>query len=745
MPRADLRRAIRDRAMPDGAALPLAESEARHRAMVDALPEPVLLQDADGGLILANQAAREALGIGAGGAPTRAPSPPSTPTPAQSPLPRQTGPRSAPDAASTAAIAMPPAANLTDITVRAIAALTAEAAEAARTGRARADIPVEVLGDGAPRVLSATVLPLIGDDGRAGAVVTRLQAPAGRTSGQMSGRQAEGPAPGSAVGVASDELFRYAMQYSPIGFAVAALNGRFLRVNRRLCRMLGFRADELQERTLFDILHPADLEETSLQIGHLIRGDLEAVTLSRRYLGNGGMQLWGTLSVCLVRGEAGRPVQLVVQIEDVSEVHRAQDLLTHMTLHDDVSGMPNRTLLLEAIRDGLDRSHRNGRRVAVLHCDIDQFRVINSHAGAEQGDTVLAEVGRRVTRTLDPGDVAGRLGGDEFLLVCAGIADEAEAIERAERVQAEVSTPLALGDGTVVPSISVGIALSTSSEADPAGLLRDAEIASYQAKDGGRSRWHLVDGGLRRQALERLDLEQGLRASLTSGGLELHFQPIVDVGTRAVVGREALLRWNHPNRGLLAPGHFLHVAEESGLIGDIGRWVLREAARVATSSGADLSYVSINVSPSQVSRPGLAAEVERALAETGLGADRLMVELTESVMLSSAPGARREIEQLDALGVRVVVDDFGTGFGALSYLRDLPVSGIKVDRSFTAGLGTDAPSERIVEALTGLGRGLGVDVIVEGVETERQHELLAEIGAEHAQGYLFGRPAPVPA
>lgn len=729
MPRADLRRAIRDQ-MRDQArraenALPLAESEARHRALVDALPEPVLLQDADGSLILANQAARQALGVAADG---------TAPSPRTAPLPRQTGPRAAADSASRAQ---------GQITVRAIAALTAEAAEAARTGRARTDVAVEVLGDdAAPRPLRATVLPLIGDDGRAGAVVTRLQEAPAAVREAAPGEAADGRGEGTEGG---DELFRYAMQYSPIGFAVAALNGRFLRVNRRLCRMLGYRADELQERTLFDLLHPADLEETSLQVGHLLRGDLEAVTLSRRYLGNGGMQLWGMLSVCLVRGESGRPVQLVVQIEDISEVHRAQALLTHMTLHDGVSGLPNRTLLLEAIRDGLDGSGRDGRRVAVLHCDIDQFRVINAHAGAEQGDAVLAEVGRRISRALRPGDVAGRLGGDEFVVVCTGVADEADAIGRAERVQAEAGAALLLGDGSVVPSLSVGIALSTTSDADPAGLLRDAEIAGYQAKDGGRNGWHLVDGGLRRQALERLDLERGLRASLAGGGLELHFQPIVDVGTREIVGREALLRWRHPDRGLLAPGHFLHVAEESGLIGEIGRWVLREAARVATTFGGDRGYVSINVSPSQVTRPGLAVEVEKALAETGLGADRLMVELTESVMLSSAPSARAEIEALDALGVRVVVDDFGTGFGALSYLRDLPVSGIKVDRSFTAGLGTDIPSERIVEALTGLGRGLGVDVIVEGVETERQRELLAAIGAEHAQGYLFGRPEPVPA
>jgi len=309
-------------------------------------------------------------------------------------------------------------------------------------------------------------------------------------------------------------------------------------------------------------------------------------------------------------------------------------------------------------------------------------------------------------------------------------------------LQVSVGAPLRIGNRTLAPTVSVGIAFSSSPDADPLALMRDADIATYRAKDRGRNRWDLVDGALRHRALERLDLEQALRNGIAAGELELHFQPIVDVSTREVVGREALVRWNHPERGQLSPMLFLPVAEESGLIVELGAWVLAEAARAAAAAPHSVGYVAINVSPNQVTRPGLAASVEKALAEAGVPAQRLVIELTESVMLSAAPSARREIEHLDSLGVRIVVDDFGTGFSALSYLRDLPVSGIKVDRSFTAGLGTDPQCERIVEALTGLGHGLGVDVVVEGVETEQQREILTSMGAEHAQGYLFGRPSP---
>jgi diguanylate cyclase (GGDEF)-like protein len=454
------------------------------------------------------------------------------------------------------------------------------------------------------------------------------------------------------------------------------------------------------------------------------------------------MVLWGTLAVTLVRDEAGRPLHHIVQVEDVSEVRKANDLVTHMTLHDPLTGLPNRTLVLDRIDKALARGRRAGRRVAVLLCDLDHFQVINDPAGHESGDSALVEIARRVQRALRGGDTAGRLAGDEFVVVCEDVADEREAIVVAERLAGAIGAPLQVGDRTLAPTASIGIAVSSSPDVDPMTLLRDAGIASVRAKDSGRNRWDVVDVAMRRRATERLDIEHALRKALAGGDLRLHFQPIVDLTSRVAVGHEALLRWEHPERGMLLPGHFLHVAEESGLIADIGRWVLGEAARAAAASASPEGYVAINVSPHQVTRPGLSETVEKALTDAGLPPERLVVELTESVMLSSAPGAREEITRLDDLGVRIVVDDFGTGFSALSYLRDLPVSGIKVDRSFTAGLGHDEQSERIVEALTGLGRGLGVDVIVEGVETEEQHGVLAAIGAEHAQGYLFGRPGP---
>jgi predicted signal transduction protein with EAL and GGDEF domain len=292
--------------------------------------------------------------------------------------------------------------------------------------------------------------------------------------------------------------------------------------------------------------------------------------------------------------------------------------------------------------------------------------------------------------------------------------------------------------------VSIGIALAGAADGDPMTLLRDADSAMYRAKAAGRNTWELADPELGRRAVDRLDLEQALGLSVARGELSLHFQPIVDLTSAdaTTVGHEALLRWRHPHRGLLNPADFLHIAEESGQILDIGRWVIQHATAVAAAAGPNAGYMSVNVSALQLGRPGLLRTVQAALADSGLPPERLVLELTESIMLSAAPTAARELVQLDALGTRIVVDDFGTGFSALSYLRDLPIRGIKVDRSFTSGLGANHHCERIVEAVNALGRGLGVDVVVEGVETEAQRSALQQMGAAHAQGFLFGRPHP---
>lgn len=642
---------------------------------------------------------------------------------------------------------------------------------ALRTGRPQQDDAVAVVTETGTRYVSVTSVPVPDPDATSRpaptAAHTATHTPAGkpaptplppsRRSAPLPTRTPTGWPPPSPAVVSTvvdvtetrrrhrhllreEEQFRIAMEHTPVAFALVDADTRFVRVNKALCRLFGYHADELRGLTLIDLVHTEDAPEIAHQIRRLLRGERESLELERRWRRASGGTLWGLLSVAVNTDDAGAEPYLIVQIQDVTETRRTHDLLTHLALHDPLTGLPNRTLVLDRIQKSLDRGRRTGRNVAVLFCDLDHFKVVNDSAGHDLGDAVLIEVAKRLSGALRAGDTAGRMGGDEFVVVCEDVVDEREAIHVAERIAEAAGEPTRVGNRTVVPTMSIGIAVSASPDADPLTLLRDADAAMYRAKGQGRNRWDLVDVTLRRRARERLDLELALREGIDSEQLRLHYQPIVDVATGRPVGREALVRWMHPQRGLLAPGEFLHVAEESGLITDVGRWVLEQAVHAAAAAGPDAGYVAVNISAHQVCRPGLADAVEEALHRADLPASRLVLELTETVMLSAAPGARKELTRLDDLGVAVVVDDFGTGFSALSYLRDLPVTGIKVDRSFTAGLGQDSQCERIVEAVMGLGRGLGVSVVVEGVETSRQAAMLADIGCEHAQGYLFGAP-----
>ncbi len=538
-----------------------------------------------------------------------------------------------------------------------------------------------------------------------------------------------------------EQRFRVTMEHSPVGFALLQQDGTVIEANRALAKMLGRPAAELAGRSLWTHTHPDDQDSDAGLLGAVLDGRRESYTLERRYLRPCGETLWARTTVTAVR-EAGEFLHLIAQLQDVSEIRLAEEALHHQALHDRLTGLPNRTLGMDRIQQALDRTGRSRRRVAVLCCELDRFKVVNESIGPALGDTVLVEVARRLQCVLRSTDTAARIGGDEFVVVCEDVQDEREAVLVADRILAAIREPISAGGRNVVQTVSIGIAVSSARAADAATLLRDAGTALHRAKGNGcGGSWDVADDELRRRAVDRLDIEHALRAALRQGDLRLYFQPIVDLPSRRPVGQEALVRWQHPTRGLLAPALFLPVAEETGLIEDLGRWVLLEAARTAMADPAS-GYVAVNVSASQVMRAGLLADVESVLEQTGLPPGRLVVELTESVMLGAAQAGRKELHRLDDLGVRLVVDDFGTGFSALSYLRDLPVSGIKVDRSFTAGLGEDAQCDRIVEALTGLAHGLGVDLVAEGVETERQRVLLTRIGCLHAQGYLFGRPAP---
>ena len=422
----------------------------------------------------------------------------------------------------------------------------------------------------------------------------------------------------------------------------------------------------------------------------------------------------------------------------------AEARLVYQAYHDPLTGLPNRALLLDRLGQALARAGRRGEPVALLFLDLDRFKRVNDGLGHAAGDRLLVAVGERLRACARAGDTVARLGGDEFTLLLEGLTDAAEAEAVAAAVAAALEAPVVLDGQPVAVTASIGVALAGPGGAEPAGLLRDADVAMYRAKARGKARVEVFDAAMAAGARERVAFEADLRQAVERGELRLAYQPIVELATGRVVGAEALARWAHPARGVVLPDAFVPLAEETGLIVPLGRWVLAEACRQGRAWQDRFPTpptVSVNLSPRQFQQPGLVEEVAAALRSTGLAPDRLQLEITEGAVMADADGAVATLRQLRGLGVRLAIDDFGTGYSSLGYLQRFPIDLLKVDRRFVAGLGRDAGDTAIVEAVVGLAHALRLRVVAEGVETVEQAGRLRELGCELGQGYHFGRPA----
>jgi len=430
---------------------------------------------------------------------------------------------------------------------------------------------------------------------------------------------------------------------------------------------------------------------------------------------------------------------------DISDRKALEARLEHEATHDPLTGLPNRTLLLDRLEMAMGRAHRQHRPLAVLFLDLDHFKVVNDSLGHSTGDQLLSAIAARLTDHLRPGDTVARFGGDEFVIICEELSGPEEAEEIASRIAASVAESLWIGDSEVYVTASVGIALASELHHTPEQVLRDADAAMYQAKARGRSRHEVFDSRLRTRALDRLEVESALRRALVRHELRVHYQPVFDLATGAVTGVEALLRWEHPQRGLLLPAEFLRVAEESGLVVPVGSWVMRQACRQIQRlrvevPGYDNLQVAVNLSARQIGHPYLVDELAKVLADTSVGPDTLVLEITESVLMDDVPANGETLRRLKDLGVRLAIDDFGTGYSSLAYLRRFPVDVLKVDRSFVSGLGVDPEDAAITNAVITLSHTLGLVAIAEGVESPLQRDELIRLGCDQAQGFLLGRP-----
>jgi diguanylate cyclase (GGDEF)-like protein len=522
------------------------------------------------------------------------------------------------------------------------------------------------------------------------------------------------------------------------GLCMFDAEGRILLFNERYSEMMDRTGMPLQGRMLIDVLQ----DQKSMGKWD---GDPDEFFNMVVAAANAGE----TLTRVVTRN--GRSIRVVDQpkqgggwvatFEDITEWQRAQEQITHMARHDALTNLPNRTLFREQLEKALRLAKRSDQ-LAVFCLDLDHFKEINDSLGHPVGDALLKEVARRLGECVTEHDTVARLGGDEFAVVqfCSDCDPSAVAL-LASHIVEKIGEPYDIGGHQLVVGVSIGISLAPEDGKNPDELLKKADLALYRAKADGRGTYRYFETGMDARAQARRILELDLRAALHRQEFEVYYQPIRDVASDQVVAFEALVRWNHSLRGMISPVNFIPLAEETGLIVQLGDWVLRQACTDASGWPQDVD-VAVNLSPVQFKNPNLVSQVKAALHASGLPAHRLELEITESVLLQNSAATLAVLHELRGFGVRISLDDFGTGYSSLSYLRSFPFDKIKIDRSFVSELATRDDSMAIVRAVTGLGKSLGIVTTAEGVETEAQFELLRREGCTQAQGYLFSQPRP---
>ena len=528
------------------------------------------------------------------------------------------------------------------------------------------------------------------------------------------------------------------------------LDSRFTRVNRYAAARFGVASPALAVgRTDFDFFTSEHAQQALSDEQEIIRSGQPLVNVEEKETLPDGKVRWVSTTKLPLRDRKGEIVGTFGISRDITDRKKAEEQLQHQAFYDPLTDLPNRALFLDRLEHLLQRARRSlgGPQFAVLYLDLDRFKAINDSLGHQAGDELLTATARRLERCLRPGDTLARLGGDEFTVLLEDLRSEADATGVAERIHQEVAAPLQIRGGEVFTSVSVGIALSNAGYESPEDILRDADTAMYRAKAGGRARHQVFDGDMHRRAVSSLRLETDLRHALERQEIVPYYQPVVELDTGTLVGFEALARWRHPTSGMLLPDLFIPVAEESGLVVEIGAWMLAEACRQAREwqrrhpLWATLG-ISVNVSGRQLSHGSVAADVERVLGATGLEPACLTLEITESALVHGLSSGAGVVQRLHAMSVGLHLDDFGTGYSSLAYLHSFPVQALKIDRSFVSQMNQAPQQSAIVKAIVSLAHDLGMEVVAEGVETRAQLEALRALRCRRGQGFLFSKPLP---
>jgi len=542
-----------------------------------------------------------------------------------------------------------------------------------------------------------------------------------------------------------EELFHRTFRDSPIGMVVLDDKGNCSQVNEAFARIIGREVSDILGHNFAEFTHPDDLPADLELLGRLASGELPYYQAQKRYLHRNGDAVWARVTVSAA--DAADPSverYLLAQVEDITEIRRARDLLERRAFYDHLTGLANRTLLIDRLTHAIESHEPRAATVACIFLDVDHFKVVNDSLGHEAGDALLVEIANRIQSAVRPGDTVARLGGDEFVIVLENIMSQAAAEGLLAVVTAAVQAPVMIESHEVVPTVSAGLALAEDG-ITAESLVRNADMAMYAAKQGGRARVEVFDESLRRMAMSKLSIEAELRTAIREGELVVHYQPVVELETRRIVAFEALVRWNHPQRGLLPPEQFIEISEEANLVVPLGSIVLHDACNFLASHPQFPGRVWVNVSTRQIGTADLHRVVKAALSATGIEAHRLGLEITESGVLMATAAAHTDLNELAAMGVDLILDDFGTGYSALSSVLQNPVAGLKLAREFTLRLGDRGTGDRISTAMATLTNSLDMYGVIEGIETEAQCAIARKHGWTYGQGFLFGHPVPAEA
>lgn len=544
----------------------------------------------------------------------------------------------------------------------------------------------------------------------------------------------------------SENRFRSAFDYAAVGMALLSPRGRYLKVNRTLCEILGYSENELLAMSIRHMVHPDDFSKEFPQIRSMIRGDTTSYQAVQRYFHKNGEVIWIMSSVSLVRNIANKPVYLIAQFQNISAEKTSEDKLRHMAYHDPLTELANRNRLEQYLNELITEARRSTDSFSLIALDLDYFKKINDTLGHDAGDSLLGVVAERLKNTVRGMDMVARVGGDEFVIVISGIVKAEIIAQIAQKILNSLIKPMMLKGREIYITTSIGISLYPHDGQDIETLMKNADLALYRVKESGRNNFQFCTPDITKKAQEKSDRQNALSHALVKDEFLLYYQPSIDTRTKTINSVEALLRWQSKEYGLVTPESIISIAEETGLIVPLSEWVLRAACKQVKkwqAHGSPSLKLAINLSARQFKNIDFIENILHTLRETEFAPHNLILEITESLIMQDPEKTIKTLAKLKEAGICIVIDDFGTGFSSFSYLSNYSVDKIKIDKTFVQDLTVNQTTVSIVSAMIAMANKLGIKAIAEGVETKEQYDILVREGCNEIQGYYISKPLTV--